>query len=71
MLDQLPVDLVAMHSSRLPPEGERGRHFHRMPHLLEAEKPGLVHQSHSSPLCLPTFSGVPLSAVNDVHLVCP
>ncbi len=36
-----------------------------MVHSLEAAL------SHSSPLCLPTFSGVPLSAVNDVHLVRP
>jgi len=36
LLDAFSVDLVAVHSSRLPPEGERGPHFPWMPHLLEA-----------------------------------
>ena len=61
LLDPSLVDLVAMHFSRLPPEGELGPHFPWRPHSLEATKPVLVHFPLSNPLCVPTFSVVPLS----------
>ena len=54
------MDMVAVHSSRLPAEDECDI-FIAYLILLEVEKRVLVHQPHSGALSLPTFSGVPLS----------
>ena len=57
LLGPFQKDLVAEHSTRMPPEGALA-HLHCLRHLLMADKPVLVHR-HTIAHSLPTFSDEP------------